>query len=231
MSNIVWSYSSLSTFKQCPKKYHHLKVLKDVKDTGSEATIYGQSVHTAAEEFIRDGTPIPAKFNFMVPFLESLAAKPGTKHCEMKLGVKKNGGTYEPCGFFDGGVWWRGIADLVIINGNKAFSIDYKTSKSARYADTKQLDAVAAAVFTHFPEVETIKSALAFVVSDELVKKVHYREHRDKYFESFQPDLDRLEGAMENGVWNANAGPLCGYCPVKSCSNWRPPKTYYRHAS
>ena len=50
----AWSYSSLNTFKQCPKKYYHLKVVKDIKDKGNDATIYGQEVHTAAEEFVRD---------------------------------------------------------------------------------------------------------------------------------------------------------------------------------
>jgi hypothetical protein len=53
MSNITWSYSSLKTFEQCPKKYYHLRIVKDVKDEGSEATIYGQEVHKAAEEYIK----------------------------------------------------------------------------------------------------------------------------------------------------------------------------------
>ena len=40
----AWSYSSLKTFQQCPKKYYHIKVAKDVKDEGSEATIYGKEL-------------------------------------------------------------------------------------------------------------------------------------------------------------------------------------------
>ena len=64
---ITWSYSSIKTFDQCPKKYYHLKVAKDVKDTGSDATIYGQEVHKAAEDYIKFGTPIPAKFKFVEP--------------------------------------------------------------------------------------------------------------------------------------------------------------------
>ena len=49
----AWSYSSISTFKQCPKKYYHLKVAKDVKDIGSEAMLYGNQVHTAADDYIK----------------------------------------------------------------------------------------------------------------------------------------------------------------------------------
>ena len=54
-----WSYSSIKTFQQCPKKYYHLKIAKDVKDEGSEATIYGQELHKAAEDFIKEGKPLP----------------------------------------------------------------------------------------------------------------------------------------------------------------------------
>jgi ATP-dependent exoDNAse (exonuclease V) beta subunit len=216
---ITWSYSSLKTFEQCPKKYFHLKVVKDVKDEGSEATIYGQEVHSAAEEFIKNGTPVPAKFKFIKPTLESLNSIEGVKHCEMKLGLKLTDDGYAPCEFFDKDVWWRGIADLVIINGSSAYSVDYKTSKNAKYADTKQLDAVAFALFHYFPELETIKSALAFVVSDEFIKKNHYREHMDNYIKGFEPMLDRLSGAMETDMWNPISGPLCRFCPVVQCEH------------
>ena len=37
----TWSYSKVNSFKQCPKKYYHMYVKKDVKDTGSVATRYG----------------------------------------------------------------------------------------------------------------------------------------------------------------------------------------------
>ena len=217
----AWSYSSLNTFKQCPKKYYHLKVAKDVKDKGSTATVYGQEVHTAAEEFIRDGKEVPKKFSFMDPILDSLNKIEGDKHCELKLGVAKTDDGYRPTGFFDEDVWWRGIADLVIINGDTAHSVDYKTSKNAKYADTKQLDAVAAALFIHFPQLKTIKSALAFVVSKDFIQKTHSSTDVELYFKTFQPDLERLEGAQESGVWNAISGPLCGWCPVTSCEHYR----------
>ena len=45
----TWSYSSLSLFKQCPRKYHRLRVVKDVKEDDAEHLIYGNAVHKAAE--------------------------------------------------------------------------------------------------------------------------------------------------------------------------------------
>ena len=218
----AWSYSSIKTFDQCPKKYFHLKVAKDVKDEPGEAADYGTAVHEAAELFIKDGTPIPDKFAFMRPIVEPLATKQGAKHTELKLGVKKTDTGFEPCGFFDSGVWYRGIVDLLIVDDTKGWMIDYKTGKNAKYADMKQLDLMAGALFIKHPELETIKSALAYVVSNEFPKKVHKREKLDEYMSVFDDQLDQLDAAMENGVFNPKSGPLCGWCPVTSCEHWKP---------
>ena len=215
---LVWSYSSIKTFQQCPKKYFHLKVAKDVQDTGSEATRYGNEVHKAADDYVQNDVPIPEKFAYMRGVLDALKAIPGEKHCELKLGMRED---YSPCKFFDTGVWWRGIADLLIIDGDSAFSVDYKTSKNAKYADTKQLDLVATALFAHFPQVNKIKSALLFVVSNEMVKKDHVRDNTAEYMKPFQFDLERLEQALDNNVWNAVSGPLCSWCPVTTCPNYK----------
>jgi hypothetical protein len=220
-----WSYSSIKTFQQCPKKYYHLKVAKDVKDEGSQATIYGQELHKAAENYIQFDTPLPEQFAFMQELLDSLKKIPGEKYCELKLGIALRDGKYVACDFFAKDVWWRGVADLVIINGDTAFSVDYKTSKNAKYADTKQLDLVASAIFTHFPQVKTIKSGLLFVVSKDFIKKDHDAMFRTAYIEHFKFDIERIDTATKTGVWNAVAGPLCGYCPVKTCHNYRERKT------
>jgi RecB family exonuclease len=129
---------------------------------------------------------------------------------------------FSPCGFFDKDVWWRGIADLLVIDRHRAWCVDYKTGKSARYADTKQLDLLAGAVFSHFPEVMKIKSSLLFVVSGDLIAKKHVITERSEYLSVFDEQLDRLDAAMENGVWNAKTSPLCGWCPVTTCEHWKP---------
>jgi hypothetical protein len=219
----AWSYSSIKTFEQCPKKYYHLRIKKDVKDEDSTATIYGKELHTAAEEFIRDDKPIPAKFSFLAPTLEALKNIEGEKHCEIKLGIAKRDGKFAPCDFFAKDVWWRGIADLLIINEKTktAFLVDYKTSKNAKYADTKQLDLLAGAVFVHFPQIVEIKSALLFVVCNDIVKKKHEFMMKTSYLNSMEPQLVRLEAAIKTNVWNPVSGPLCKFCPVTECAHNR----------
>ena len=82
----AWSYSSIKLFDQCPKKYHHLRVLKDVKEQEGEHLVYGNEVHKAAEEYVKSGTPFPEKFGYAKPVLDTLKSFPGDKHCELKLG-------------------------------------------------------------------------------------------------------------------------------------------------
>jgi len=214
--SIVWSFSSLKTFQQCPRKYYHTKVAKDIVEPDTKATMYGKTAHTVAEEFVRDAKPIPETFEYMKATLDTLKDIPGDKLCEVKLGLTKN---LEACEFNAPNVWWHGIADLVVINQEKgvAHSVDYKTSKSARYADAKQLDLVACGLFAKFPQIKRVKSALIFIVSKEFVKKEHHREMMPKYIESPAQDVARIEAALDNGVWNPIQGPLCKFCAVKYC--------------
>ena len=178
--------------------------------------MYGKSAHTVAEEYIRDGVPVPAAFEYMQPTLDALKAIPGEKLCEVKLGLTKE---LKACDFDAPDVWWHGIADLVVLNREDgiAHSVDYKTSKSARYADTKQLDLVALGIFAKYPEIRRVKSGLVFVVSKEFVKAEHHREMMTKYIEKPAQDVARIEAALENGVWNPISGPLCKFCAVKQC--------------
>lgn len=214
--SVVWSFSSLKTFEQCPRKYYHVKIAKDIVEKDTEATLYGKEVHSAAEHYIRDGKPLPKQYQYMQPVLDTLSQIDGDKYCELKLGLTKD---LEACSFNAKNVWWHGIADLVVINEAKelAYSVDFKTSKSARYADTKQLDLVAIGLFKKFPAIKRVKSALVFVVSNEFVRTEHVAEHVARYMEKPAQSVQRIEAAISNNVWNPVQGPLCKFCPVRTC--------------
>jgi hypothetical protein len=80
---------------------------------------------------------------------------------------------------------------------------------------------MATAVFAHFPEVTKIKSALLFVVSNEFVRKEHHIGSRKEYIGGVMPTIKQLERSLEHGVWNPITGPLCRFCPVRSCEHNR----------
>lgn len=212
-----WSYSSLGLFQQCPHKYYRLRVRKDVIDPPNDATNYGKEVHKAAEDFIKSGTPIPEKFSFLVPVMEKMVSYEGNKYPEYKMGLTRN---LEPCGFFDRNVWWRGVADLLIINNDFARCVDYKTSKSSKFADTKQLEILSLAVFKHFPRVKRVKGGLLFVVANALVASEFEADKSDTYWQRWLVGASQLEKAYEVNVWNPRPNFTCKkWCPVKDCTH------------
>lgn len=216
----AWSYSSIKAFDQCPRKYYHTRVAKDVVDKPGPEAQYGTDVHAAAEAFVKSGAPIPKKYGYMEPIVTKLNNLPGTKYTELKLGLKKVDYLYQPCDFYAHDVWWRGVADFVVVDNHLGRSVDYKTGKNTRYADLKQVDLVAGALFVHFPQLMQIKSALAYVVADELITKTHVVTEKSNYLSVFDSQLAALESAIGSGVWNAKPSGLCGWCPVTSCEHW-----------
>lgn len=215
---VAWSYSALKMFQSCPKKYYHLKVLKDVKEPGSEIMLYGIAAHKAAELYLKHNTPIPEKFAYMKGQLDKLAAIPGERFCELKFGLDKN---MQPCEFFGKNVWLRGAVDLLIVNHDKgtARMIDYKFGKT-KNADSSQLQLMSLAVFKLFPHVTTVKAGLLFCQADLLIPSKYEGSDACALWMDWLPDVSRLESAFENNVWNASPNGLCrAYCPVLSCNH------------
>ena len=207
----TWSYSSINLFKQCPHKYYRLRVVKDIVEPPAEHLNYGLEVHKAAEDYIGKGTPIPEKYIFIKEHLDKLNLIKGEKLCEYKMGLTSN---LDPCGFFDKDVWWRGVADLIILNGDKAYIIDYKTGKSAKYADTKQLELLSCALFKHFPEVKKVKGGLLFLVANDLVKDDFEVDNEGVYWTKW------LEAAIQNDVWNKKPNFSCrSWCSITDCEH------------
>jgi hypothetical protein len=220
MAKYTWSYSSITTFEKCPKQYYHLYVAKDIKqDPNQKHFLYGNEVHKAAEEYVRDGVPLPAKFSEFQTPLDMLKRIPGEKQCELKLGLTKD---LDPCEFFGDNVWWRGAIDLLILDkeNKTATIIDYKTGKS-QYADTRQLGLLSIAVFKKFPEIEKIKAGLMFLVSKEIIKEEYNNTRIDEMYTEWDRLILRMNTAYDSGVFNPIPNFACkSFCPVQSCAHW-----------
>jgi len=76
-------------------------------------------------------------------------------------------------------------------------------------------------VFAHFPEVQKIKAGLLFIVHTSFVDESYTRSQVEELWGHFRPDLQRLQASYDTGVWNPNRTPLCGWCPVTSCENYK----------
>lgn len=211
----TWSYSSLGLFQQCPHKYYRIRIKQDIVEPPTEAIRYGLMMHKAAEDYIGAGVDLPPHLEYLRATLDKLNEYPGEKHCEYKMALNRR---MEPCDFDSPDAWWRGIADLLIVDGERARIVDYKTGKSAKYADTKQLELLSLATFKHFPQVKYTKCALLFVVSRELVRANYNSDETPKYWRRWLPEIGLLERAFDAGTWNPRPNFTCSkWCPVKDC--------------
>jgi CRISPR/Cas system-associated exonuclease Cas4 (RecB family) len=213
MAQYTWSYSALKEYENCPKKYYEIRVAQNYTVIPSEQMIYGTEVHKALEDYVKDGKELALNYLRFKPAADALIDIPGEKYPEYEMALFRD---KTPCDFADSNRWVRGIVDLLIVDGDYAFIVDYKTG-SSKYPDPKQLRLMSLMTFAHFPNVNKIKAGLLFVMHGSFVTEEYTREELDKSWAKFDGPLGRLDNSYDNNVWPPNPTPLCKYCPVKSC--------------
>ena len=72
-------------FEQCRKKYYHLKVTKDIKDSDSSFSTEGKEIHEAMFKRVINGVPLPLPIRQYEKIAARFADTEGEKHGEMKL--------------------------------------------------------------------------------------------------------------------------------------------------
>lgn len=205
-----WTYSRLSAFETCAKQFYHTKVLKDVVEGETEATIWGTKVHTAFEDNMLHGTPLPEGMKHWDSIAAKFANLPGTKLVEHKYAVDRN---FQPSEW--GAAWSRGIGDLVVIHKDRALIADWKTGKRK---PTEQLDLYAGYIKAHHPEVKVVQTAFVWLKEKKITKKTMGIEAVPVIWQGFIPRVRRMERAYEQDAWPAKPSGLCkNYCPVLSC--------------
>jgi hypothetical protein len=214
--SFTWSFSSLKDYVNCPRQYHEVKVLKRFNKHATQEMLYGTAIHKACEDYVAEGKPLEKDQQRFKPVLDTLLDIPGVRLPEYKMALDNKG---KPCSYTKG-YWVRGIADLVIIDKDVGYIIDYKTG-SNKYPDPKQLKLMALMLFAHFPDLQRIKAGLLFIVHEAFVDEEYTRDQVEDLWEAFRPDLARLQASFDNDVWNPKRTPLCGYCPVKTCEFYK----------
>lgn len=215
LTDLKWSYSGLKQFLTCPKQYYELKVAKNYVQKDTPQTRYGKEVHKAFEEYLKTGKPLPKNYQQYKPFMDVLLEIPGDRYTEYEMAANK---FMQPVGFNDSSYWVRGIADLLIISGNEAYIIDYKTG-NPRYADTKQLKLMAILAYAHFPDIQFVRAGLLFTSGFKFFPEEYDMKDYSILWEAFRGDLMRLTDAFTNDKWAANPSGLCKrHCVVESCT-------------
>ena len=219
-----WSYSALVDYEGCPYRWAAKRFFCTTTEQPTENTLWGERVHRAFEERVRDGKPFPADFpTTYEPWAKALSALPGEKFFERKFAVKAN---HAPCDWAT--AQGRGIIDLLVLHEDIATVIDYKTGK--KKDDQTQLELFSWFVVNHHDfdrKIKTVKSRYIWLKDNTTTGgELAYLDAK-MVMNKMLPRIERMERA-----WNEEAFPcfpsgLCvGWCPVTECIHFRERKVW-----
>lgn len=215
-----WSYTAVDMFELCRKKYYHLKVAKDVKDDDSSFAGEGKFIHDSLKKRVIDGVPLPIELRYLEKMAKKFADTPcDEKRGELQLALKED---YSPTTWFGKETWVRAIIDLLIVKGNTAIIVDWKTGKEKD--EWGQLKLAAAVLSQYMPEIDHFRLTYAWTKTQRISKPLTMgKEHMVNVWSDFQPRLLAIAEALKTTTFPAEPNGLCGWCPVKSCPHQQKP--------
>ena len=218
------SFSAIDKFTNCPRKYYNYDIAKLIKEPENPQMRDGWRVHKAMSDFIAHDTPLPPEMERYADWVTTmLTGQPDEIiHTEHRLACTFE---LEPCDYFSRKlkVWLRAQADLLVVNGDHALSVDWKTGKEKdeRYEllpKNFQLRLTAMLIFLHFPQVQNVTSK--YVYLNEGTQTTFDMPKED--LRLFVPQAYDILGGIQKSV-RANSFPprpsgLCKrHCAVTSC--------------
>jgi hypothetical protein len=203
----AWSYSSLTDFEGCPRRYHMVRDLKVVPFKETEATLHGKEVHKALELRVKDKTPLPEKYKQY----EAIAAKfdkPGV-FTEQQIALNRS---LQPTGWWDKDCWVRGVIDVGVTAKGVSVLADYKTGKVK--PDSSQMELFAALKMQEDKSITEARTLFVWLAHGKTSKATYKKEGVPVIWEGFIQRVQRMELAYEKDKWLPKASPLCGWCPL-----------------
>jgi len=212
-----WSHSSLKDYEGCPRRYQYKRVLKLYPFEETEATRYGNEVHSAIENYILTRGNFDPSYAAFKPAIDAMLNRPGRVFAEHEMALTD---LLTPCEWKSPHAWVRGIADILIVDDENltAYVGDWKTGNN-KFPDRDQLVLMSLLTFAHFPHVRVVKSALIFLLKNSIVKHKMTREEVDQAWWQYRERYAKLAASYDNDVWNPKQSALCPWCPVKVCEH------------
>lgn len=218
MSQIMpLSFSRLSTFENCQAQFDYLYVSKRVQNQSNEASEYGNRVHEVLEHkgkgtLNEDALSLEGKQTLerWGPLVDKIISRSGDKYFEYQMAVNRQ---LQPVDWFAKDVWIRSIADVLVVDGDKAYCLDYKTGKVKD--NPTQLQLFAAMVMWQFPQVNTVKTSFIWLKFDETTNATYERRFLDSLWSTLEPRFDKVQEIIDLGVFKARPSGLCPWCAAK----------------
>jgi CRISPR/Cas system-associated exonuclease Cas4 (RecB family) len=206
------SHSAITLFENCPLRYFYQRVAKAVQDQGGEASMYGERIHKALEDRLKEDKTLPQEAAHYEPLVQSILsiARGGELLVEQELTLSDR---LVSTGWWDADAWLRSKLDVLVLHGNRANVMDWKTGK--RKPDFSQLELFALQVFKHYPEVDTVQTSFIWLKTMEIDKETFHRVQANEMWAKLLARITRIEQALDNDNWPAKPSGLCKFCPAR----------------
>jgi len=204
----------------CPRQYALVRVHRKVKDPPGIHAQWGNQVHGAIEQRIKNKTPLPEGMQKWEPLVSKFDQVKGQVLTENRVAVTRNLTKAE---WNSPSTWFRAIIDLATDDGRTAVLADWKTGKVKQ--DSSQLRISGAIWMAVRPWIERAKVAFVWLPHDKITSQTLTREHTPAIWEDVMTRMTRLEKAYADDRWPPRPSGLCkGWCPVgrEHCEFWQP---------
>lgn len=213
----AWSYSKLKNYETCPKKHYEVDIAKtyaEDKDPDPNTPLnWGNRAHEQLALALTTRQPITAEFRDFQPWVDRVLAGPGQLLVEQKYAITRG---FKATTYFAKDVWYRGIGDVVRIDGPVALVLDWKTGKIL--VDSVQLMLMAQCIFSHYPDVQLVRSEFVWLKDDCTTPEVFTRAEVADAWVGLMERVNQLELADKLQDYPPKPSGLCrSWCPVVSC--------------
>jgi CRISPR/Cas system-associated exonuclease Cas4 (RecB family) len=202
------SYSSINTFRNCPKQYEALYILKSVPRSTSEAMQRGIEIHSHLERLVK-GWPSECAHEIKIPDgYDPAGLKERGAAAEVELAISRGGGRLS---FFDDLVFLRGKVDAMWVEDGVVQVVDWKSGKY--YPDEFQANVYAHLIRTAAGSARIpVRFHWVFVAKEEgRARTIDVDQHASHRV------LSAIEAVEKAELFPAKPNPLCRFCPVVFC--------------
>lgn len=205
-----WSYSALTAFETCPRRFELTRVSKKVVEPQTEATLWGNKVHKALELYAKGTKPLPPDMEKYGRYVKKIMSYEGKRVVEERVALDRN---LRPTKWMAKDVWVRGVIDIGVVGSERAYLLDWKTGK--RKPDSDQLKLFAALAFAMYPWIDSVVTGFIWLKEDKFDKQLFTRQQLPEIWSEFLPRLSRVAHAYNENKWAPKPSGLCrNWCPV-----------------
>jgi hypothetical protein len=189
-------------------------IIKVVQEEESEILTWGNEVHKKMAERLGPAKKaLPSTMAEYETYAAGIERIPGKLLVEQKYGLKAD---FSGCGYFDSHIWYRGIGDVVVVDKERAFILDWKLGKVLE--DSVQLALMAACIFGNYPGVNRVDTVFMWLKHDAKTRDVFRRDDMPGVWAGVLPRVASYKEAVEGQNFPPKPGGLCSrWCPVTTC--------------